>query len=71
MECEHLEQIKEKNLQAANTIQSIFKAPKIMTVFLGILSCSCDEKIMVPKLFFPSHLKVLRKSLAPKASEAQ
>lgn len=36
MECKGLKQIEAKNLQAANTIQSIFEAPKIMTIFQGI-----------------------------------
>lgn len=63
MECEHLEQIKEKNLQTANTIQSTFETPKITTIFLGIFSCCCDENIAVPKPFFLSHLKVSWKRL--------
>lgn len=58
MECEHLEQIKEKNLQTVNTIQRTFEAPKITTIFLGIFRFCCDENIVVPKPFFLSHLKV-------------
>ena len=57
-----MEQIKEKNLQTANTIQSISETPKITNIFLSILSCCSYEKL-IPKCFFLSLLKVPGKSL--------